>query len=186
MRLNCELEKAPFKHFHAIDVLDEPAALWSWLHDAGRPWKLVETDFYEQFELSLWDVKLPSNLAYLLEATFLEAFTDGMERIFAAKLRPEPEICAHKLVAGQTIRLHNDFLPRGESHRFLLHLNTNPLEYGGLFILFAGDCPSKIVKIIKPTRNHALGFEISGESYHAVSTQHYGERYTVVFSFSRR
>ena len=50
-----------------------------------------------------------------------------------ATLSERVDVTAHKLVAGQTIRIHNDYLPEGESHRLLLQLTEagNP-NTGGI------------------------------------------------------
>ena len=46
----------PFRYLISPEALnpDVSDTVLEWL-EAFRPWKLVETDFYEQFEFSLWE-----------------------------------------------------------------------------------------------------------------------------------
>ena len=50
----------PFPYFTAAEGLGEviSSTFLVWLENEA-PWKLVETDFYEQYEVSLIDVSLP-------------------------------------------------------------------------------------------------------------------------------
>ena len=105
----------------------------------------------------------------------------------APSLANRVEVVAHKLVRGQRIRQHNDFIPGYETHRLTLQLNRGLDEAaGGWFVLFSGPEPSDIHKILLPRHNSALGFAISQSSFHAVSPLARSERYTLVFSFYER
>src|SRR5207253_6115089 len=72
------------------------------------PWKLVETDFYEQYEFSLFDVDLPLDLSFLKETSFLNSLRSEIKGLFNASLGSRVDITAHKLIPGQRIRIHND------------------------------------------------------------------------------
>ena len=94
------------------------------------------------------------------------------------------EVTAHKLLPGQTIRVHNDHRPRGETHRLLVQLNRGwDDEQGGLLLLFGSAAADDVRRILRPTHRSATAFEISPKSFHAVSTIRRGERYTLVYSF---
>lgn len=96
------------------------------------------------------------------------------------------EINAHKLVGGQTIRIHNDFIGGEETHRVLLQINRGWDDaMGGMLMLFAGPRVEDVARMVRPTHASATSFEISPTSFHAVSTIHAGERYTIVYSFRR-
>ena len=64
---------SPFPHFVWRRVLgvSQIRALASWLEQIDA-WKLIETDFYEQYEFSFLDVDLPSELAFLTSPGFLQ------------------------------------------------------------------------------------------------------------------
>jgi Rps23 Pro-64 3,4-dihydroxylase Tpa1-like proline 4-hydroxylase len=90
------------------------------------------------------------------------------------------------LVAGQRIRIHNDYIPDQESHRVLVQLNRGWTDdMGGALIFFNSHDPTDMHRAFRPSHNSCVGFEISPKSLHAVSTIHSGERFTLVFSFYR-
>ena len=107
-----------------------------------------------------------------------------MEQVFNTLLAQNVRVIAHKLVENQHIGIHNDFIQGGESHRLTVQLNRGVSgTTGGYLILFQSEQPEDIHRILKPQNNTALAFAISLGSYHAVSTQYAGDRYTLVFSF---
>ena len=154
-----------------------------WL-ETDAPWTLTTTDFYEQYELSLLHVSLPPVVQYLASAETLTALRNRMARHFHKPLSGRVDVTAHKLVPRQTIRIHNDFIAGGESHRLLLQLNRGwKAEHGGYLMLFDGPEPETVSKVLEPRHGSVQAFAISPRSYHAVSTVHGGERFTVVYSF---
>lgn len=147
-------------------------------------WKLVEKDFYEQYEFSFLDIQLPPYLSFFQQSVSLQSIKSKIENIFQTKLSNKIDFSVHKLVAGQRIRIHNDFIPGQESHRLLIQLNRGwSDENGGMLLLFNSDNPSDIHKIITPVHNSVVAFKISHKSNHAVSTVHEGGRFTLVYSF---
>lgn len=175
----------PFPHFVSHGALADEIgqSTLDWL-ESNPPWKLVETDFYEQYEFSFWDVTLPSAISILKDQSFLAAIKNQMEQQFNVRLSQSFDFTAHKLIPGQTIRIHNDFIPGQETHRLLIQLNRKWRDSdGGYLLFFDGPRAEDVSKVFQPTHNSAIGFEISGESNHAVSTVHSGERFTLVFSF---
>lgn len=175
----------PFHYIVSPEALapEVSRAVLAWLESAA-PWQLVEADFYKQFECSLWDVWLPTTLAFLRDQAFLTAIKTRVAELFAVDLSHRIDITAHKLLPGQRIRLHNDFIPGAETHRLLLQFNRDWRDDdGGLLLCFNSADAADIHKIFRPMHNSAFGFAITATSYHAVSTIHAGERFTLVYSF---
>lgn len=182
---NLQVFTRPFHYIVSPEALapDASRAVLAWL-ESEAPWQLVEADFYEQFECSLWDVRLPTTLAFLREQAFLTAIKTRVAKLFEVDLSHRVDITAHKLVPGQRIRLHNDFISGAETHRLLLQFNRDwQDDDGGLLLCFNSADAADIHKIFRPIHNSAFGFAITATSYHAVSTIHAGERFTLVYSF---
>lgn len=179
-----EHETRPFEHVVGHCTLTSDSEDWlNWL-EGDAPWKFTATDFYEQYEFSLLDVPLAAVVERLARPETLASMRRWMARRFGQPLSERVDVTAHKLVAGQTIRIHNDYLPEGESHRLLLQLNRGwKSEYGGYLMLFNGPEPETVGKVVEPLHGSVQAFAISPRSYHGVSTVHRGERFTVVYSF---
>lgn len=180
-----ERSRAPFPHFLAEQVLapNIHSALLDWF-EGDAPWQLVEQDFYEQFEFSLLDFAPPGAAGELVSAKGLAAMRDLISREFDVALNARTELVAHKLVPGQRIAIHNDFLPGHETHRLTVQLNRGLAdEDGGFFMLFGSFDPEDVHRVLRPITNTAVGFEIGAGSHHAVSRMHGSERYTLVYSF---
>jgi Rps23 Pro-64 3,4-dihydroxylase Tpa1-like proline 4-hydroxylase len=175
----------PFLHFVSTGAFGEHISLTllSWL-EREAPWRLVKTDFYEQFEFSLLDVQPPGPLSFLREERFLDDVRRKAEGMFRNDLGKRVDVTAHKLIPGQRIRLHNDFIVGQETHRLLVQLNRGwDDEAGGLLLFFNSPNPVDIYRVFRPVHNSVIGFAISPYSNHAVSTVQAGERFTLVFSF---
>ena len=180
-----ELLTEPFDYFISPKGFSDEVSLsmLEWLETAA-PWRLVETDFYEQFEFSFLDVELPSHLSFLQNGAFLHALTKKVERCFNFNISGQMDITAHKLIQGQRIRIHNDFIPGQKTHRVLIQLNRNWNDSNGGFLLFFNSPnPADVHRVFRPVHNSVVGFSISPRSNHAVSTIHGGERFTLVCSF---
>ena len=175
----------PFAYFlteHCFSPEIE-AELLAWL-ETDAPWKLVETDFYEQFEFDLRDVALPVALAVLVAPDELERLRQVMGAAFGEALGPEVQVVAHRLLPGQRIGIHNDMREGGETHRLTVQLNRGLSDDdGGFFMLFNCDDAEDVHRILRPISGSAIGFAISPDSHHAVSRLHGGVRYTLVYSF---
>lgn len=154
-----------------------------WL-ETEAPWKLVETDFYEQYEFDFVDAEPPSRLRLLKNQVFLDALKEQVQKLFGVRLGGRVDATAHKLVGGQRIRIHNDYIPGGETHRLLIQLNRGwKDEEGGLLLFFNSPDPADVHKLFRPTHESAVAFAISSDSHHAVTTIHDGGRFTLVYSF---
>ena len=175
----------PFRYLISPEALnpDVSDTALEWL-ETYEPWTLAETDFYEQFEFSLWEVKVPAALSFLRAPGFLAAIKIRLEKLFEITLGDRLDITAHKLIPSQRIRLHNDFIPGAETHRLFIQFNRDWCDKsGGLLVLFNSSDPADIHKVFQPLHNSAFGFAISSASNHAVSKLHAGVRFTLVYSF---
>ena len=179
-----EYDTVPFEHFVGRSMPAEACQEWiDWL-EADAPWKLTTTDFYEQYEFSLLHASLAPAVQRLASTETLTAIRRRMSSHFRQPLSERVDVTAHKLVPEQTIRIHNDFIPGGESHRLLLQLNRSwESAHGGYLMFFSGPEPETVGKVFEPRHGSVQAFAISPGSYHAVSTVHGGERFTVVYSF---
>lgn len=177
--------QVPFAHFIIDRCLSEKAeaVLLTWLDD-DAPWQLMETDFYEQYEFSLFDVELPRDIAWLTSDATLRHLTNEFSRLFQRQFEDRMTLVAHKLLPGQHIAIHNDYLVGEETHRLTVQLNCGMTDAdGGICMLFNSFDPADVSKLIRPISASALGFAIGPDSHHAVSKVHGGVRYTLVFSF---
>jgi hypothetical protein len=174
----------PFRYATFQSCLDTNVAhrLRRWF-EATAPWQHVETDFYEQHEFSCWDSAAPE-AAYLTSEDVLGPLRAHMTRLFGYELRPYVTVVAHRLLSGHRIGIHNDYLPGQETHRFVVQLSRGLSDAdGGFFMLFSSSDPVDVHRVIRPASLSALAFEISPNSYHAISQMHGNVRYSIVFSF---
>ncbi len=97
-----EIFSTPFDFFVSPEALrdDLSTRVLDWL-ETEAPWQLVETDFYEQYEFSLWDVDLRSQLLVLLEADFLNELKRKVGDLFEVELKNDIDVAAHKLIPGR-------------------------------------------------------------------------------------
>jgi len=180
-----EFRSAPFRYFIirsclSIGIQEE---LLKWF-ESEAPWRLVETDFYDQYEFSLLDAVLPKNIKQLVSSDNLLELRSAVAKIFNTSFEDKITLVAHKLIPGQRIAIHNDYLGGGETHRLTVQLNRGLKdENGGLFVLFNSFNPSDIHRVLRPLSGSGIGFEIGSNSNHAVSRMQHGERYTLVYSF---
>ena len=177
----------PFAHAVAPKLLDAEMAIivLEWFEE-GAPWRLKRASFYEQYECNLHEAEIPARIAPLIGPAFVSQLARHMlDPISDAQLELT-EVNAHKLVGGQTIRVHNDYIGESETHRVLIQLNRGwDDDKGGILMLFAGPRAEDVARMVRPIHASATSFEISPASFHAVSTIHDGERYTLVYSFKR-
>lgn len=175
----------PFPYFVSNKALTDDATslLLDWFENEA-PWKLVETDFYEQYEFDLRHIDLPATIKPICDSQTLSQVKQLVESEFKVQLTHRIDLTAHKLLPGQKIRVHNDFIPGAETHRILIQLNRGwSDDNGGLLIFFNSVEASDIHRAFRPVHNSCIAFAISADSLHAVSTIHASERYTLVYSF---
>ncbi|WOH82137.1 cyclophane-containing peptide 2OG-Fe(II) oxygenase YhhC [Bradyrhizobium sp. BEA-2-5] len=179
--------QAPFPHAVAGQALDSDLAenVLKWF-ETTAPWRLRVESFYEQYEMNLHEAELPQEVAPVLS----DERVDSLRRQLLNPIEPQEliltEVNAHKLLPGQTIRIHNDYIGGEETHRVLIQLNRDWTDdCGGILMLFSGPTVEEVARLIRPRHASGMAFEISPTSYHAVSTIRSGERYTIVYSFKR-
>lgn len=177
---------APFPHAFVPAILspDEAAEVLSWL-TFDAPWRLRTESFYEQYEFSLLDVEIPQELRDLVASHFIDALRIFLQDYIGAPVRLNlVDVNAHKLIPGQTIRLHNDFIGDEETHRVLIQFNDGwNVENGGILMLFNSSRAEDVDTAYLPIHGSGFGFEISSRSFHAVSTIRTGKRFTLVYTF---
>jgi Rps23 Pro-64 3,4-dihydroxylase Tpa1-like proline 4-hydroxylase len=178
-------EDQPFPHFCSPSALQNgiELQLFDWFEHT-KEWSLTEMDFYEQYEFNLLGVKLPNNLQCLIGERTIATIEEKFKSVFDIKSLDLVGVMAHKLVNGQKIGIHNDFINGDETHRLVLHINPHwNEENGGFLMLFSSSNAEDLARIINPINNTAFGFEISSRSHHAVSKIYDYIRYTVVYTF---
>ncbi|HZF93656.1 MAG TPA: cyclophane-containing peptide 2OG-Fe(II) oxygenase YhhC [Allosphingosinicella sp.] len=175
----------PFPHSVAAGFLGADAAerMLAWL-EQDAPWKLRVEDFYEQHECSLSTHDLPDHLKCILSSEAVSDYARHMLAPLGAEKVELVEATAHRLTAGQTIRIHNDYIDGEETHRLIVQLNRSwQDENGGFLMLFSSPDARDVARVLRPVHRSAIAFEISPDSFHAVSPTVRGERYTLVFSY---
>lgn len=175
----------PFSHAVILDCLETGPAerLLRWF-ETSAPWQLSETNFYEQYEFSLFDCQ-SEEARLLTDGAATLALRESMGRMFETQFQPEVSIVAHKLLPGQHIGIHNDYLEDGETHRLTIQLNRGLQDTdGGFFMTFSSGNPRDVCDVYRPIHRSAVAFAISPSSFHAVSRMQANERYTVVFSLT--
>lgn len=178
----------PYPYFKGLANLSKGKLqeILQWL-ETEEIWKRINADFYNQYEFSLLDVALPSNIEFLAGETFVNSLVNYAESYFQTHLQDKVDVVAHKLVSGDTIKIHNDYIKDHESHRILFQFNRDwDTKNGGFLMTFTDSNPESIYEVISPEHGSVFGFEISEKSHHAVSTVHTGLRFTIVYSFYKK
>jgi Rps23 Pro-64 3,4-dihydroxylase Tpa1-like proline 4-hydroxylase len=188
MDLRSKDRREPFPHTSAPGLIKsdnaESALIWM---ETEAPWKLKITSFYEQWELHLDKSTMPPALQNLICEHTIGRLSQIMLAPITGSALELLEVTAHKLVPGQTIRIHNDYVESAESHRLLIQLNRGWSDrQGGILMIFGSSQPADIRRALKPIHCSGFAFEISPHSFHAVSTIGEGERFTLVYSFKAR
>ena len=182
---SARLETDPYPFSVVSDALCAAAerTTLSWFERAA-PWNLTEESFYSQHEFDMRRVGLPPDVAQLAADSTLAALRERVAALFQRRLRPAVDMIAHRLTTGQRIRIHDDHLENGETHRLVVQLNRGwTAGDGGYFLVFGGGAPEDLRVVLAPVSRQALIFEISHRSHHAVSKVVRGERYSIVYSF---
>ena len=182
---SASLESDPFPFSVVPDALSDSIeqVTLSWF-ELAAPWRLTEESFYSQHEFDMRNIELPSDVAQLAADSILAAMRELISGLFQRRLGTTVDVTAHRLTAGQRIRIHNDYLEGGETHRLIVQLNRGrAFSDGGHLLLFGGRKPEDVRVVLAPMSKQAMLFEISQRSHHAVSEVVHGERYSIVYSF---
>ncbi len=182
---NCFFDPNPFPHLLIESFFSQQIELdlLNWFNSTNN-WKIITTDFYEQYEFSLLDFKPPIELNGLTDDSWIDEIRGLFKKHFNVLKLSLADITAHKHTSGQSIGIHNDFIDGEESHRLVIQINSNWVkENGGFQMLFNSDKAEDVAKVIRPLSNSAMGFEISQLSHHAVSQVIDFNRFSLVYTF---
>jgi Rps23 Pro-64 3,4-dihydroxylase Tpa1-like proline 4-hydroxylase len=181
------LNEHPFAHFVAFGVFPNRVSVAVLRQlEQYTAWKRVSTDFYDQYESKLGEGGNADPLSSVCSQQFLGSVKLQLASIFGVSFREQVDVTIHKLIAGQYIELHNDYIPGDETHRLIVQLNRGwTQENGGETLLYSSSSPCDVFDRLPPIHNSAVGFEISPRSYHGVRPIERGERYSLIFSLSK-
>lgn len=182
-----QTEIKPFPHFYSPKILKNglESQLYEWFENTDL-WHFTQTDFYEQFEFDFFNAELPLELRSLVEEDTLKIFKNKIQNELKVSSLELVGVAAHKLVDTHRIGIHNDFIDNEETHRLVIIINPNWEEKkGGVLMLFNSADVSDLNKLVNPIDNSAFAFEISPNSYHAVSRIYDSTRYSIIYTFRR-
>jgi hypothetical protein len=179
----------PYPHLYLRNVLAPGQAQSVAREMAMLPWRLAETDFYEQYEMSLLDCEtetLGATLRGFREAVMSDGFARWLEQVTQLPALRVGDIACHKSVRGQQIGIHTDHSAEAEACRLTLHFNAGwQLEEGGLFVTFSDHTPASAQAAYSPELNSAILFKISERSFHCVTPlEGIRPRYSVVIAMT--
>ncbi|MFN6415680.1 MAG: cyclophane-containing peptide 2OG-Fe(II) oxygenase YhhC [Pseudomonadota bacterium] len=180
-----KFQDLPFQHIQFSKIFTDEYALklLDWLEKCVN-WKLKITDFYQQFECNLTSCIVPKDIQYFREKFFLESLAHTIEKLFHTKVGIDINISATKMIEGQFVEIHNDYLSSESSHRLVIYLNEGWVgEQGGELVIFNSYDPGDIHEIILPSHNTAFAFKISEKSLHEVKSIISGQRFSLVYTF---
>jgi hypothetical protein len=182
------LERIPFPHFYTPDFLDVTVAdhLLTWF-EVEAPWaKHCINGFFDVSDINLLHCKLPPSIRVLTNSTTISSITKLFNELFRVVFQAHVDVSAHRLTEGQRIGIHNDHGSTTQTHRLLIQINRGwEVSQGGLLLLLDADTAtqaSDLHKYFVPKHRSAVGFGISGRSFHAVSRVSCGIRYTLSYS----
>lgn len=178
----------PFPYFVVPRIFGSAiAGELSKLLEAEPNWALVQADFYEQFETSVYDLPPTNALRALIAVDTIAAISDQLCLRFRQSRLTISDVTLHRLVPGQSIGIHNDYISNKESHRLIIHLSPQWEQSNeGYFVIFSDSNAESVSELVTPVHNSAIGFEISEKSHHAVSQVFGCDRYSVVYSFGKQ
>ncbi len=184
------LEKSPFLHVVIPNCIDEnlAASLLEWFETKAVWQHRAINDFYQLLFLDFRDVRLPENLRILVDDLSLKDLRMRAARLLGARLGSKVNVTARKMLPGYHVKVHTDYGERHQTHQIVVHLNRGwEARNGGLLLMLAHEVPTPDLKNLRcyaPCHRRAIFFEISPDSFHAVSKIIAGERYTLCFTFS--
>jgi hypothetical protein len=179
----------PYRYFIGAEFLnkDSADALLEWFVNQAIWDRRSIDDFYETFDVNFSRSPTEGIMAILGSETFRLFLKKKMEALFDCRLSPRVDMSAHKLVPGYRIGVHTDHGEQPHTHRLLIQVNSgwSPSNGGLLFVLNTPK-PTSIeedASVYIPAHQSSFAFEITPNSYHAVSKVLNGVRYTLVYSF---
>lgn len=176
---------SPYPHCHIRDLLPDDVAdsLLRTLEELDC-WKLRQENFYTHYSIDLSSIDLSGEWRTICSRSFLYALRTRMSQWFDSEFSEEVCVWAHKLTVGNGIGIHNDNTPN--EFRLVLQLNRGwDAAKGGFSLMLQGPSPYVVERVYPPVSNTAIAFETDRRSYHAVTEVMSGERYSIVFVFTK-
>lgn len=179
----------PYQYCYGENFLDDKQArdILNWLKTAN--WHLTLADFYTQYEFMLDYNNTKKEFHYLFSEETLNHLKEFMQNLFDVDFQDNCYVVAHKLIDGHYIDIHNDYLenePDIETHRLIIQFNDGWVDdFGGVLTTFNSYHKLDIKDTFIPNHNSVFAFEISQNSYHAVSQIHNAHRYTLIYNFTK-
>ena len=148
----------------------------------NEPFRELNTDLYHFYQCSdLKNTRTP--LLHHFYADFSN-MKGVVQKIFATSPLASIDMSGFCYAEGHYLLPHDDRL-EGRKIAYILYLSTCKKDDGGTLDLFSAKkvkgelVPIKIVKSITPTAGKLVLFEVSKRSFHQVSEQLQGKRYTL-------
>lgn len=148
-------------------------------------WKRKEESFYRQYECFLSPIE-ESVMRQFYSSEFFDPLKKTLERELNVKFQDKMLVVAHRLVSSDVIGMHNDYShPElgNENYRLIVQFSDREDSVTGGDLTFYACKYTKIIhQVYNLTKNTAVVFQITPESYHSVSAVD-GERFSLVFYF---
>ena len=173
-------------HYAALqDVFDQKLFIEICNGLSTVKWKEASKSFYLQREE---DLRCNKYYQEIFSKDICNEIIKNMELFFCEKFKHEFDITAHQMIDGDYIGVHTDSNVYGESHRLTLMLNESwSLEQGGVLLALNENSLQNIQHAWLPMANTGFAFEISDNSYHAVTPiKGVTPRYSIVFTFKKQ
>ena len=149
------------------------------------PWIEARQSFYRQREVNL---KHSEYFQELFSPNIRKSIAAKLNNFFNVQLREDFDVAAHKMIAGDYIGPHTDQNKIGETHRLTVTFNSGwQSSQGGVLLVLKDGSPKNIQDAWLPTANNGFLFEITDDSYHAVTPIVGGEpRFSLIFTFKSK
>lgn len=183
--MNLAISHAPFEHCVMNEILSdaEEANILAAFEFETR-WQRREEHFYTHSSIDLSQIKPSPVYTPLCGRERLSLLRMIIGKVFHTICSKEVRVWAHRLAPGDGIGIHND---NCESEiRLVLQINRRwDPNFGGLSVLLSKKEKHTLEKIYVPKSNSAIAFATTKSSYHAVTEVMEGERFSVVYVFTR-
>jgi hypothetical protein len=174
----------PFHFAVSSNLLAAGDDLLHWVSSNDR-WRRHDGGFYTADVISVDALAPDGEVGVLFDVTRRRTLERAVSTAFGAALRLHGPIAVHRMAPGQGIGIHCDAPSAGEeTHRVVVLLaGDRAMTDGGHFLFLENERPSSLQAIFPLVHNSAIAFELTGRSFHAVTTVMAGHRYSLVMSF---
>ncbi|KQS27067.1 cyclophane-containing peptide 2OG-Fe(II) oxygenase YhhC [Dyadobacter sp. Leaf189] len=180
----------PYPHLTVDGILSEDLTrkIVHWF-DTKAEWQPHTSSFFNQFDCMNLSMGRLDGLDGLFSRPTVTYFRKLIEKHMEVDLsETRISYCAHKFTQGLGVGIHTDSPHDGtETHRLIIHLNSHFSDrFGGHLVVLNENNIGNINKIVRPVNNSAFAFELSDNSFHAVSDVEEGIRYSLIYSFWKK